>query len=189
MWQKLNKWAVFSQEITLFTIKQDVKEQELLPCRGIMNPYHSIYHSEESPKNVSYSAGVLLSPDFHAISELTGTHFQFQWDHSTDNRYSNILNLSTVISHLLPQPWKEKYFIILRTIKLIACFLQRPFPTWRRRSEAGLTFCWKSTLKVRFCCSRSKTLIFSFIHSSLRPCSTRENSKIRKQVTEAHKKL
>lgn len=102
IWQKLNKWAVFSQEITLFTIKQDVKEYELLPCRGIMNPYHSIYHSEESPKKVSYSAGVLLSPDLHAISELTGTHFQFQWDQSTDNRYSsNILNLSAVISPLL----------------------------------------------------------------------------------------
>lgn len=86
-WQKLNKWAVFSQEITLFTIRQDVKEYELLPCRGIMNPYHSIYHSEESPKKVSYSAGVLLSPDLHARSELTGTHSQFQWDQSTDNRY------------------------------------------------------------------------------------------------------
>lgn len=154
-----------------------------------MNPYHSIYHREESSKKVSYSAGVLLSPDFHAISELTGTHFQFQWDQRTDNSYSsNILNLSAVISHLLTQPWKEeKNCIILRNIKLIACFPERPFPTWRRRSEAGLTFCWKSTLKVRFCCSRSKTLIFSFIHSSLRPCSTRENSKIRKQVTEAHK--
>lgn len=50
MWQKLNKWAVFSQEIALFTIKQNVKESELLPCRGIMNPQHSIYHSEEAPK-------------------------------------------------------------------------------------------------------------------------------------------
>lgn len=42
--------------------------------------------------------------------------------------------------------------------------------TWRRRSEAGLIFCWNRTLSARFCCSRSKTRVRSFRHSSLRSC-------------------
>lgn len=40
--------------------------------------------------------------------------------------------------------------------------------TWRSRSEAGLIFCWNRTLRARFCCSRSKTRVRSFRHSSRR---------------------
>lgn len=40
--------------------------------------------------------------------------------------------------------------------------------TWRSRSEAGLIRCWNKTPSARFCCSRSKTRVRSFRHSSLR---------------------
>lgn len=61
---------------------------------------------------------------------------------------------------------------------------QRFLPTWRRRSEAGLTLCWKSILSIRFCCSKSKTLVFSFTHSSLRSYSTGKNRRIEEKCNE-----
>lgn len=48
------------------------------------------------------------------------------------------------------------------------CWVLSGQHTWRSRSEAGLIRCWNRTPSARFCCSRSKTRVRSFRHSSLR---------------------